>query len=51
MPDQELLTIWGKVVFVRLALLCIKAQSAELIKTDKLIDYFSSAKARKKIFF
>jgi len=34
-----------------LALLSIEAQSAELMKTEKLIDHFSSAKARKKKLF
>jgi len=34
-----------------LALLSIEALSAELMKTEKLIDYFSSAKARKKKLF
>ena len=34
-----------------LAKLSIEAESAELMKTDKLIESFTSAKARKKNFF
>jgi len=34
-----------------LSLLSIEAESAELMKTEKLIDSFASAKARKKKFF
>jgi len=37
--------LWGKIVFVRWL------YSAELMKTEKLIDSFASAKARKKKFF
>jgi len=34
-----------------LALLSIEAESAELMKTEKLIDSFAYAKAREKKFF
>ena len=34
-----------------LALLSIEAESAELMKTEKLIDAFASAKVRKKKLF
>jgi len=41
----------GKIVLCALPLFSIKAESAELMKTEKLIDSFASAKARKKKFF
>jgi len=39
--------LWGKIAFVFVRWL----YSAELMKTEKLIDSFASAKARKKKFF